>query len=74
MTRPDGGDKPAVFFGSRPEDEGTAAHVSLRDYFAAKALPVILENASRYPLVGANEISNAAYNMADAMLKERSKP
>ena len=47
--------------------------MTLRDYFAAKALQGILAKGHEW---GANEkhlVANVAYEFADAMLKERSK-
>ena len=51
--------------------------MSLRDYFAAKAMQGIWANATalaQMPLgAEAASIASVAYEMADAMLKERSK-
>lgn len=49
----------------------TAIHegMTLRDYFAAKAMQAILINQSMSKV----EIAKASYAVADAMLKERDK-
>jgi hypothetical protein len=79
MSQPisDGG--PAFPMGYHPEGN-SADHfgMTIRDYFAAAALQGILSGADRstvkylenmrYP---AGEMSSAAYNIADAMLKAR---
>jgi hypothetical protein len=44
--------------------------MTLRDYFAAKAMQAMLEN-SECPLAPLTEIPQACYKMADAMLKAR---
>lgn len=57
--------------------------MSLRDYFAAKALPAIMsgdmlhaasETAMNLGMRPEQGIAKAAYEMADAMLEARSKP
>lgn len=59
--------------GAYPAEPG----MSLRDYFAAKALPALLDlcrqdchEGRTYP----EHCANNAYEVADAMLKERDKP
>lgn len=51
--------------------------MSLRDYFAGQALAGMAANLNNYTIRGkepnAKNISDAAYLMAEAMLKERSK-
>jgi len=47
--------------------------MSLRDYFAAKAMQGILANPRRDFLINATEITQQAYQVADAMIKARSK-
>ena len=49
--------------GSHEECEG----MTLRDYFAAKAMQALIEKHDESPV----EISLEAYEIADAMLKER---
>ena len=44
--------------------------MTLRDYFAAKAMQAMLENPE-CPLAPLTEIPQASYKMADAMLKAR---
>ena len=79
MSEPinDGG--PAFPMGYHPESiSADHSGMTLRDYFAASALQGILSGADRstvkylenmrYP---AGEMSSAAYNIADAMLKAR---
>lgn len=48
--------------------------MSLRDYFAARAMQSFVQSATFNGLVAKNkQFAEAAYEMADAMLKERSK-
>ena len=53
-----------------PVDEGALIRnlqgMTLRDYFAAKAMQGLMDAAMPMP-----EIADAAYDMADAMLKAR---
>lgn len=49
------------------EHGGEADGMTLRDYFAAKALPVVMPNNRAYPM----DAARAAYEFADAMLKAR---
>jgi hypothetical protein len=44
-----------------------ALSMTLRDYFAAKALPVIMPDNRGYPM----DAAKAAYQFADAMMKAR---
>jgi hypothetical protein len=46
--------------------------MTLRDYFAASALPSILGNAAFGPLTY-QDIAEVAYRVADALIKERDK-
>lgn len=47
--------------------------MTLRDYFAAKAMAALIAN--NWPIHGGakNAIANVSYEMADAMLEERAK-
>lgn len=45
--------------------------MTLRDYFAARAMQAILTKPESVELT-ANELANAAYEMADTMMKVRS--
>lgn len=47
--------------------------MSLRDYFAAKALQGICAHVDTWGLPNSPQIANAAYELADAMLAERAK-
>lgn len=51
--------------------------LTLRDYFAAKALPVIMQASDIQDVlswdVWATKVADAAYDVADAMLTEREK-
>jgi hypothetical protein len=47
--------------------------MSLRDYFAARAMQGLISNANPDDGFNMTGISNWAYNMADAMLKAREK-
>ena len=53
---------------NRPEDCGTTG-MTLRDYFAAKAMQGILSNLNGF--AEAERISKRAYEIADAMMKAR---
>ena len=50
--------------------ELTSAGMSLRDYFAAQAMPVLLAQLAEYPVQNwrTGDIALDAYQMADAML------
>lgn len=52
----------------QPLAEGYSEGMSLRDWFAGKAMQGLMDAAMPMP-----EIAQAAYQMADAMLKERDK-
>lgn len=67
-----------------PADGGPAfGHISVRDYFAAKALQAIVSNEDALQRIGRESLaehlsrdvmlSTAAYSLADAMLQERAK-
>lgn len=45
--------------------------MTLRDYFAAKALPEIIRQAALVDEVPDSDLARQAYLMADAMLKAR---
>jgi hypothetical protein len=58
---------PAFPTGDHPESQLCASTgMTLRDYFAAKAMPYMLG-------VSVDEIAKTAYEIADAMLKARDK-
>lgn len=66
-STPDGG---PAFPGPHHQDEG----LTLRDYFAAAALPSIHDlRESLYLAHSADGIAEVAYKLADAMLKARAK-
>jgi len=52
-------------------DDPVMNGMSLRDYFAAKAMQAMCEEVSRYDHF--DSVAKDSYKMADAMLKERSK-
>ena len=53
-----------------PDPHDTQAHgMDLRDWFAGLALPVIMPDNRAYPM----DAAKAAYQFADAMMKERKK-
>lgn len=69
---------PSAFpFVDRSETQNTIMAFSdgmtLRDYFAAKAMQVYLQEALRTNGASDHSISKASYFTADAMLKEREK-
>ena len=45
--------------------------MSLRDYFAAKAMQAVIARGDDFRVSGSDEIAALAYLMADAMLKDR---
>ncbi len=51
---------------------GLSAGMTLRDYFAAKAMEGVLSRPTA-GLLNAEDIAPAVYRMADAMLKARSE-
>ena len=63
-----------AFPNSRHVGELTVADggMTLRDYFAAKAMQVVISNAT-VKMVQYEAIASAAYKMADAMLEARNK-
>lgn len=56
---------------SEQDDGGPAADMSIRDYFAAKAMAAILSLEDVHLNYGESQIANWAYQQADAMLKIR---
>lgn len=68
MTRrEDGGPAYPTHIGRAAEEAG----MTLRDYFAGQALAWIMQREWKPP---AAELARRAYEVADAMLAERSKP
>jgi hypothetical protein len=47
--------------------------MTLRDYFATKALQVICAHADTWGLATSARIAGMAYELADAMIAERAK-
>jgi len=45
--------------------------MSLRDYFAAKAMQGMMADGQAFRLVAESTLANTAYEIADAMLKAR---
>lgn len=70
MTDKTGG---AAFPVPATELHGTHTGMTLRDYFAAKAMNGILVNTERnqFSFSETGEIASKAYELADAMLKAR---
>lgn len=74
---------PAFPTGEKLDNSGRIEHymvagATLRDYFSAKALQGMLAHMTRYQPRDRNQnwhdaISQEAYQLADAMLKERNK-
>ena len=50
-----------------------AISMTLRDYFAAKAMAALFDSDAGHNAMECQMISEEAYAMADAMLKEREK-
>jgi hypothetical protein len=63
---------PFAYETSHPEEHGINCGMTLRDYFAAKAMQGFAADPAM-AAVSASRISEAAYMWADAMLKERAK-
>lgn len=63
--------------GYPPVGSGEVDGMSLRDYFAAKAmqgiLAGVLADGSSFDTDGAAHAADASYKVADAMIKERAK-
>lgn len=79
MSRPDGGPAfpaPEAQAETVSEHRNNARGMTLRDYFAAKAMQAALRNnqGAMPGDVPFPDIASGAYAMADAMLAERSKP
>ena len=55
--------------GKSPQYEG----ISMRDYFAAKAMQGLLASWGEHDMTDYEEFTYIAYKMADAMLAERAK-
>jgi hypothetical protein len=75
MNKDTGGPAFPSEHGNIPEDVGQfgrANGCSLRDYFAAKAMGVKFERSGGSMTLP--EMAEICYQMADAMLAERSKP
>lgn len=66
-------ENPPAFPRTSNEDDFVAEGMTLRDYFAAKAMQMILKNSCAVNDYDRDERSQSAYSIADAMLKERSK-
>jgi len=54
-------------------DGGPASEKSLRDYFAAQALPNVMAYGIKDTIFDPEAIAEDAYKVADAMLAERRK-
>jgi hypothetical protein len=52
---------------------GFARDMTMRDYFASKAMQSLITAPNVRPMIEDGEVSKWAYKMADAMLKERAK-
>jgi hypothetical protein len=50
---------------------GTDRGMTLRDYFAAKAMQGMMADGQAFRLVAESTLANTAYEIADAMLKAR---
>ena len=57
----------------RPGTTVTYKGVSIRDYFAAKAMQGILSNVEQFTTPGPEYVAEEAYKIADAMLEVRNK-
>ncbi|MFB3910456.1 MAG: hypothetical protein ACE15D_18860 [Candidatus Eisenbacteria bacterium] len=77
MSKPDGG---PAFPTTDPNYEAkyASAGMTLRDYFAARAIPIVAGQEALHPTLGDegptySGIASRAYLLADAMLAERNK-
>lgn len=59
--------------GSGPQGTGKVDGMSLRDYFAAKAMQGIVSTVPHHSCVDPRDVAEEAYQFADAMLAERAK-
>lgn len=59
---------PAQWFDEPTDDIAFAQGMTLRDYFAAKAMQGMMTDPN---ILGCDKIAEWAYQQADAMLKER---
>lgn len=80
MSEKDDGGRafPFAYETSHPEEHGINGGMTLRDYFAAHAIPALIANSALNPrafsCADALEMcASSAYEIADAMLKERAK-
>lgn len=78
MTNPDAFPSPGVVLpgnDGQPWQQGAYEGMTLRDWFAGRAMPALMDDASRagFPPVGdaMTHISARAYAAADALLKAR---
>ena len=77
MSKDNGG--PAFPFGQTDSESGQlvngwgAEGMTLRDYFAAKAIAGICAHRDSWGLTSPHALAALAYNIADAMLAERAK-
>jgi hypothetical protein len=60
---------PAMHFDLADNEHG----MTLRDYFAAKAMQGMMADGQAFRLVAESTLTNTAYEIADAMLKARQK-
>jgi hypothetical protein len=58
---------PKNWISQKTDDQG----MSLRDYFAAAALPALIAASDRWPSITRDNVVGEAYNYADAMLEAR---
>lgn len=54
------------------QDTEPVPGMTLRDYFAAKAMQAALSNRDAFPVKDDNELARRCYGTADAMLRARS--
>lgn len=71
-TKNGGPAAPVALGSSLPDQHAASSGLSLRDYFAAKALQGFTAGAF-WSEVDNDEAAKAAYDVADAMLKARKK-
>ena len=65
---------PASIIGANGDMFHADAGMTLRDYFAAKAMQALFDSDAGHSPIECDVIAAESYDMADAMLKHRNKP
>jgi hypothetical protein len=62
---------PYAYFDKQLNQTRVMSGMTLRDYFAAKAMQGMMADGQAFRLVAESTLANTAYEIADAMLKAR---